>query len=205
MFLVLIAVIAVVSFLALRKPELIHKLSFSPYYIVENQQWYRFLSHVLVHRSIGHLLINLFVFYTFGKYVLSMFLGLKGAIGELWFYLLLIGAAIFSSVKGFAKHRDNPSYHAVGASGVVSAVLFSFVLFQPLNSIYLFFIPIPIPAFIFGGLYLAYEYFMDKREGGRIAHDAHFYGAIFGILFTIFLDFRILPQFFKSISEYIAS
>ena len=203
MFLLFLAAIAVVSFTAFKNPELQQKLTFHPYSIQHNGEWYRLLSHVFVHGSVGHVLINLFVFWSFGDYVLTLFMELKGPVfGAVLFVFMMMAAAVFSSIKAFAKHRENPSYHAVGASGVVSAVLFSFVLMQPLNSIYLFFIPIPIPAFIFGVVYLGYEYYMDKKSTDRIAHDAHFYGAVLGLLFTVFLDFRIPNMFVKQVMQY---
>ncbi|MGB0166515.1 MAG: rhomboid family intramembrane serine protease [Luteibaculum sp.] len=206
MFYILLGVILLVSLSALSNQDLIRRLSFSPYAIIQQGQWYRFLSHVLVHGSFAHLFINLFVFYSFGRFVLGAFQAIKGpTFGSILFYFMLIGAAIFSSLKAFSKHKEDSSYHAIGASGVVSAVLFSFVLMQPLNSIYLFFIPIPIPAFIFGSVYLAYEYWMDKKSSDHVAHDAHFFGALFGILFTVFLDFSILSSFFSQIGQFINS
>lgn len=203
MFYLLLALIFGVSAYCFNNRSWLSRLSFSPFEVHQSGQWYRFVTHVFVHSNWPHLLINLFVFYSFGNYVVSAYQGIKGNIlGGLLFAVMMIGAAVFSSIKSFAKHKDNPTYHAVGASGVVSAVLFAFVLMQPLNGVYLFFIPIPIPAFLFGGAYLFYEYYMDKKMDDKVAHDAHFFGALFGILFTCFLDFNIPVNFISSVFSY---
>ncbi len=203
MLYILLAAIFGVSFYCFKNPQVLQQLSFSPHSVQHQGQWYRFVTHVFVHSNWMHLLVNLFVFYNFGRFVQMAYQSIKGDIlGAVLFGIMMAGAAVFSSLKSYAKYKDNPGYHAVGASGVVSAVLFAFVLMQPLQSIYLFFIPIPIPAFIFGGAYLFYEYYMDKKEGGRIAHDAHFYGAVFGILFTGFMDFDIVKNFMDSVLGY---
>jgi membrane associated rhomboid family serine protease len=92
---------------------------------------------------------------------------------------------MLSVLPSFGKYKNDPGYNAVGASGAVSAVVFASILFVPLGKIYLFFIPIGIPAFIFGGLYLIYSAYMAKRGGDNIGHDAHFWGALFGFVYTI--------------------
>jgi membrane associated rhomboid family serine protease len=86
------------------------------------------------------------------------------------------------------KHQDQPSYRSLGASGAVSAVLFAVICWNPTLSLSLMFIPIPIPAYIFGPLYLLFEYYSLKKGNTGIAHDAHIGGAIFGILFVLMLD-----------------
>lgn len=203
-FLAVTVLIGIVSFLCFRDQRLFDKLKFHPLSIKENGEWYRFFSHVLVHASWGHLLINLFVFYNFGGYVLQLFMQSKGPLyGQVLFAVFLLAGAFFSSLKAYYKHSDNPAYAAVGASGVVAATLFAFIIFEPLNGIYLFFIPIPIPAFIFGALYLVYEYVMDKQSQDRIAHDAHFFGAIFGVVFTFVFDSGSFLNFFTKIADYL--
>jgi membrane associated rhomboid family serine protease len=123
-----------------------------------------------------------------------------GAVGEgngaLLFIALYIGGVIFSSLPSYRKHLDNPSYNAIGASGATSAVLFAYVLMSPFQKLSLLFLPgIDFYAWIFGLLYLAYEYYMDKRSTDNVAHDAHFYGALYGILFTAALDPQLVLNF----------
>lgn len=199
----LIAITAIVSFLSFNNRELFVKLEYNPWLAYHRKQWYRLLSHSLVHGDIMHLIINMFVLWGFGRVVEAWFGSLFGMKG-LWFYFVLyLGGVLFASLPALKKHRDNPGYNAVGASGAVSAVLFAAIILQPLSKIYLFFIPIGIPAFIFGPLYLFYEVYMDKRQGDHIAHDAHYYGAIFGLLFPIILKPALLLNFFDQISNWI--
>lgn len=119
--------------------------------------------------------------------------------GKIFYLFLYLGGILFSTLPAMAKHKNNPSYNAVGASGAVSAVLFASILFRPMSEIYIMFIPIGIPAFIFGILYLIYEAYMGKRAKDNIAHDAHFWGALFGIVFTLSLKPEIAVDFLEQI------
>jgi membrane associated rhomboid family serine protease len=106
-----------------------------------------------------------------------------------------------SVVPAYGKNKENIHYNAVGASGAVSAIVFTSILFQPLSKIYFFFIPIGIPAIIFGILYLWYSWYMSKKNIDNIGHDAHFWGAIFGIVFTIAIKPSIILYFFNQITS----
>jgi membrane associated rhomboid family serine protease len=106
---------------------------------------------------------------------------------ELEFILLYLVAIIISDIPTVFKHKDNINYRSLGASGGVSAILFGSIIIHPLNPIYLFFIPIGIPGFIFGGLYIAYTYWQDKRSADHINHSAHLIGALFGIIAILIL------------------
>ena len=107
---------------------------------------------------------------------------------------LYVGGILFSSLVGYQRHIHDPGYRAVGASGAVAAVLFAHILMLPTQAIYLMFIPIPIPSFVFGILYLAYERYMDRRGGDNVAHDAHFHGAVFGVVYTAVLHPRLVME-----------
>jgi membrane associated rhomboid family serine protease len=122
------------------------------------------------------------------------YFGLKGI---LYYVLLYIGGTALSTLPSYGKHKDDYSYTAVGASGAVSAVVFASIVFDPLNKIYIFLIPIGIPAIIFGILYLAYSWYMGKKNIDNIGHDAHFWGAVFGFVFTILLKPVLLVQLFS--------
>jgi membrane associated rhomboid family serine protease len=100
-----------------------------------------------------------------------------------------------SVLSSFGKHKDNLYYNAVGASGAVSAVVFASIVFNPMAPIRFIFIPIDIPAFIFGGAYLFYSWYMARKGNDSIGHDAHFWGAIFGIVFTIALKPSLAMHF----------
>ncbi len=122
-----------------------------------------------------------------------------GLIGYWYFFLLYVGGILFSSMYAIYKHKDNPGYNSLGASGAVSSVIFGSILLNPQAGMGLIFLPFTIPAYIFGPLILVAEYFMAKRGGTRIAHDAHILGAIFGIIFTIAINPDYAVDFINSI------
>ena len=114
------------------------------------------------------------------------------------FLALYFGGVVFAAIPSYKKHALNPSYRAVGASGAVSAVLFAQILMLPTRAVQMLFIPVPMPAWVFGGLYLAYSWYMDKQSSDNVAHDAHFYGAVYGLVFTAMLE----PQLILSIGSF---
>lgn len=194
-FIVLITV--VVSVLAFSNRELFRRLVFNAYDIKHFKNTYRFLSYALIHGDWIHLLVNMMVLYSFGRIVeqyYGFYFSLKGI---LYYLLLYIGGTALSTLPSYGKHKDDYSYTAVGASGAVSAVVFASIVFDPLNKIYIFLIPIGIPAIIFGILYLVYSWYMGKKNIDNIGHDAHFWGAIFGFVFTILLKPVLLLQLFS--------
>ena len=184
---IIIGITAVVSILAFYNKELQGRLLFSPIMIAQHRQGYRFFTHAFVHADWMHLAINMFVLLSFGKAVESSYGFLFGAKGWYFFLLLYFGGILLSSAPSYAKNKDNKFYNAVGASGAVSAVLFASILIHPLAGIRFIFIPFNIPAFVFGILYLVYSAYMAKRGSDNIGHDAHFWGAVYGLLFTLLL------------------
>ncbi len=198
-----LAVIGLVSLGAFNNREWFERLAFIPFLVNIQNQKDRFLTHAFVHANWSHLLLNMFVLYIFGKNVESYFQVWFPSLDKVLYAGLFLGGVVASSIPAYVKHKDNDQYISIGASGGVSSVLFAFILIAPLQSVYIFFIPIPIKAFIFGIAYLAYEYYMDKRGGDRIAHDAHFWGAIFGLLYMTVVDKDILTGAITEISNYL--
>lgn len=187
-----------ISFWAWQNERLFNNLIFNPYKIKHQKEWYRFFSCALLHADFTHLLINMFVLYSFGQYiemVYKFYIPIGGIYMFPVFYILAIAA---SNIKTYFQHNQNSWYNAVGASGAVSAVVFAFILFAPTEKI-LFFGVLPIPAFIYGLLYLAYSQYMAKNSRDNIGHDAHFYGAIFGFVFTGLLNPHLFTLFVKQI------
>lgn len=176
-----------ISILGFQNRMVFEKLRFDPYSIGINKDWYRFFSYALLHADWGHLLINMFVLYSFGSNVEALFEYYFGVKATFYFILLYVGGVFVSVVPSFEKNKNNPYYTAVGASGAVSTVLFSSILMYPSGKIIFLLLPIPIPAYVFGILYLAYSWYMSKRGKDNIGHDVHFFGAIFGFVFTIIL------------------
>jgi membrane associated rhomboid family serine protease len=197
--LLLIAITAIVSFMAFSNGQLFDKLRFNAYYIKHDRQWYRFLSHALLHADLAHLAINMLVFWSFASVVMTFFGRDFGSMATVVFLGLYVGGVIFSSVYDYFKHSEDIYYSAVGASGAVSAVVFSSIILYPDGRIFLFFIPIGIPSWIFGILYLAYSAYMGKRGGSNIGHNAHFWGAVFGIAYTIIINPDYVAAFFRQL------
>ncbi|MDD3893309.1 MAG: rhomboid family intramembrane serine protease, partial [Bacteroidales bacterium] len=160
------------------------------------KQWYRLITHAFVHADYMHLFINMLVFLSFGIVVEKMFGELKliGIISNPTFHFvtLYLGGTIIASLTTLKKHKDNYYYNSVGASGAVSAIVFTSIFFQPLSNLYLMGI-IPIPAIVFGVVYLVYSNYMSRKSTDNINHDAHFIGAVFGFIYPLLID----PKLFK--------
>lgn len=200
MGLMLIIATAIVSFMAFGNRTLFDKLKFNAYYIKNDREWYRFLSYALLHADWGHLLINMFVLWSFSDVVIQYFrMDFGPGFAELYFLMLYVGGVALSTVYDYFKHQDDVYYNAVGASGAVSAVVFSSIILYPTGKIFFFFIPIGIPSWIFGILYLAYSAYMGKRGADNIGHNAHFWGAVFGIVFTILINADFLVRFYQQL------
>ena len=192
--LLIIIVTALISIGAWQDRRVFLALLFEPFVIRARGEWHRFVTHAFIHADGYHLFVNMFVLYMFGANVERLYQGLTDGSGALAFSGLYLGGILFSSLVGYRRHIHDPGYRAVGASGAVAAVLFAHILMLPTQSIYLMFIPIPIPSFVFGILYLVYERYMDKRGGDNVAHDAHFHGALFGVVYTAIVEPRLVLE-----------
>lgn len=193
---ILIALNAIVSLACFSNRELFYKLDFQPYSIEKNKEWHRFITHAFVHADFTHLLVNMYVLYNFGDTVLSAFGYYLGSKGTFYFTLLYLGGILFSTIPGYARNRDNYHYHGVGASGAVSAVVYAFIVMFPTQSLRFIFIPIDIPAWLFGLGYLVLEYYLDKNSKSHIAHSAHYFGALFGAILTFALHPDFILKYF---------
>jgi membrane associated rhomboid family serine protease len=199
--LIIIVVTALVSLLAFNNHEMFRRLAFNAYDIKHFKNSYRFLSYALIHADWVHLLVNMMVLYSFGRIVEQYYEILFGSKGILYFILLYVGGTALSTLPSYGKHKDDYTYTAVGASGAVSAVVFASILFDPLSKIYIFLIPIGIPAIVFGVLYLVYSAYMGKKNIDNVGHDAHFWGAVFGFVFTIGLKPELIVRLFSILSN----
>jgi membrane associated rhomboid family serine protease len=138
----------------------------------------RMLSSAFLHADISHLAFNMLTLYFFAPVVYN-------SLGDFSFVLIYVGSLFFGSLLTLYFHLNDYSYRAIGASGAVTGVLYSAILLQPDMSLFLFFIPIPIPAYIFGIGYLFYSIYGMKAKRDNIGHTAHFGGAIGGYLITL--------------------
>lgn len=182
----IIILTVLVSIAAFNNEELFQRFRFNAWLIKEKKQNWRFFTYAVLHAGWMHLLVNMFVFFSFGRFVEQAFVQVFGmGQGLLYFALLYVGGVLFSTLYDYNQQKANPYYDAVGASGAVAAVLFSSILLAPVNSLFIFPIPFPVPAWLFGVLYLAYSAYMGKKGADNIGHNAHFFGAVFGLVFTI--------------------
>jgi membrane associated rhomboid family serine protease len=198
MTLAIIAFTVVISLLGLQDQRVFQQLVFEPYTIHARKDWFRFVTHAFLHAHIPHLVINMFVLYSFGRVLERSFSTVLGMNGSLPFVLLYLGGVVFAALPSYKRHLYDPGYRAVGASGAVSAVLFATILLFPMEELYLFGV-FPIKGILFGPLYLAYEYYLDKKGNDNVAHDAHFYGALFGLGFMTILKPSLWIQLLQQI------
>ncbi len=197
--LIIVAITVVISILAFNNGELAEKLRFNAYLIKHHKQGWRFFSYGLVHAGWMHLLINMYVLFSFGRIVENFFYIQFGLKGILYYGLLYVGGIIFSVLYDFRKHKDDIYYNAVGASGAVSSVLFASILINPGMELFIFPIPFAMPSWVFGILYLIYSAYMGKKGADNIGHNAHFWGAVFGIVFIAVTAPAMITNFFSTI------
>jgi membrane associated rhomboid family serine protease len=176
----------VTSIYAFNDHVLYGKFMLHPYSVYRKTKVYTLITSGLIHSGWPHLFFNMFTFFFFG-------FQLEKTIGSWQFGLVL------SDIPSVLKHKNDFWYNSLGASGAISGVLFSFILFYPMSKISLFLIPIGIPAVLFGILYLAYCAYQSRNSRDNINHDAHFFGAITGMVITIILVPGIIPHFFNTL------
>ncbi|WP_316826467.1 rhomboid family intramembrane serine protease [Pedobacter miscanthi] len=164
------------------------KFMLHPYSVSRGHKVWTVITSGLIHADWMHLFFNMFTFVAFA-------FTLERLMGSFLFGLLYILALILSDVPTIFKYKENFNYNSLGASGAISAVLFSFILYSPKSGIRILFIPFDIPAYIFGILYLVYCYYASRNSRDGINHDAHFFGALTGLIFTIIFVPGILQNF----------
>lgn len=188
--LILIGLTVMTSYFAWNKPLLMERWMFTPSQIKRHGQWDRFVLSGMIHKDGTHLFFNMFTFYFFGPIVERFFLYQIGpGIGIAAFVLFYIGAIVVADIPTYFKHQGHSYYRALGASGGVAAIVFGSIMLMPLSDICLFAI-LCLPGFALGGMFLIYSIVQAKKGDDGINHDAHLYGAIFGIV-VIFL---VAPQ-----------
>ncbi len=191
---IIIGVTALVSYLAFSNSTLMEKMQFNAAQITIRKEYYRLVSHAFVHANWTHLFVNMLVLFFFGRNIEAYFSYFFGDRAIAYFLILYFGGIIFANGWALIKQRNNYYYNAVGASGAVSAVLFTFIFIEPWEKLYFFGI-LPIPGIIFAIGYLLYSYQMGKKKNDNVAHDAHFLGAIFGFIFPIILNPALFGRF----------
>jgi len=178
----ILIITGLISYQAFSNREMFEKLKHHPFTEQRQKQYYRLLSSGFVHGSMNHLLINGFVLYMFGQFVEDLFARDFGAWGPVMFLLLYLTAIVAGDLPSHFKHKNNPNYSAVGASGATSALVLIYCLYNPWG----WFIYPPVPAIVFGIGYLFYSSWADKtNRADGIGHSAHLWGALWGIAFYL--------------------
>ncbi|RPH44798.1 MAG: rhomboid family intramembrane serine protease [Lysobacterales bacterium] len=164
-----------------RSPQFIERCLFRPYFFLRKQRYETIVTSGFVHGDFGHLLLNMVTFYFFA-------FPLESRIGPARFALLYLLGLIVSDLGTYFKHRNDPDYASLGASGAISAVLFAAIVYYPEMKLFIIPIPVPIPAPLFAVGYVAYSWWSARQARGRINHDAHLVGALFGVVFVMLTD-----------------
>ena len=196
---ILITTIAI-SWQAFQNSQLKERFLFIPYTVKRDQEYYRLFSHLFIHSDVTHLAFNMFSLYSLGSmFEQQLKVSFGTTMGFIHFFLLYFLGGLIAALVIYFRNQDNSSYRSLGASGAVSAVIFASIFWNPDMNLMIMFIPIPIPAYLFGPIYLLIEFFALRRGGTGVAHDAHIGGALFGIIYVLILDFEKGKQFFELI------
>jgi membrane associated rhomboid family serine protease len=182
---ILMGLTIIVSLYAFSNQKILAALILNPYAVSRYKQYHRFVTSGFIHNDHLHLIFNMFSFYFFGRAVEMVFRSLFGdMLGAIYFILLYILAIIVSDIPSFLRHKSNPRYNSLGASGGVAAVIFAFIIFMPLEKICIYF-ALCLPGFILGTLYILFSWYQGRKANDNINHDAHLYGALFGFIFCV--------------------
>ena len=206
---ILVIITTLVSLGGFGNQKLIDDLIFYPPAVTHRKQWYRFITHGLIHADFGHLIFNMLSLYLFGRFVEDKFIEIFADNGK-WYYLLMyVTSLVVAIIPTYSKHQNDYAYRSLGASGAVSAVVFAGLMVAPYIERGFFIIPPIIPGFIFGPLYLFISALLDKRGGDNINHSAHIWGAIYGVVFIIVVGklagFNAIEEFVNGVKFYLQS
>ena len=170
-----------------------------PYYVKRNNEWYRAITSGFLHADFVHLFFNMFTLYFFGRNI-EIILNVFNLGGTFTYLSLYLSSIVISDLPCYFKNKDVYSYRSLGASGAVSAVVFATILFSPWSSIYLYG-AVKISAALYAVLFIVYCIYMGKKGNDNINHDAHLWGALFGLAFTLLLVAIRQPELLNNILE----
>lgn len=195
--LILIAVTCLISWIGFKDRSFLDRWLLNPYQARRRKRLAPYLSYGFVHADFTHLLFNMITLFFFGRAMEGFFAPHFGGFG---YYVFYLGGIVVSVLPSALPNRNNPNYATLGASGAVSAVLFAYILLQPLSLLFIYFVPVPAILYAIG--YVAYSIYLDKRGGDNVNHSAHLWGAAYGVLFTIVLEPGVLPAFLAKITNF---
>lgn len=194
----IIVVTCIISIFSFNNRRLMDALIFWPPAVSVKHQYYRFVTCGFIHADIVHLLFNMVTLFFFGKALENYYMGVLG-LQHYYFLILYFTALAAANIPTYFKHRDDYNYRSLGASGAVVAVQFAFILIDPWSKLYVW--GIPMPAVLFVLLFLAYSIYMSKKGGDNVNHDAHLWGALYGVLFTIAARPSVVSIFIEQIQQ----
>jgi membrane associated rhomboid family serine protease len=172
---------------------LLERFLFRPYWFLRRRQYHTIVTSGFMHADLPHLIFNMMTFFFFA-------FPLERRIGTLRFAALYLIALVLSDVSTYFKHRNDPHYASVGASGAIAAVLFASIVYFPDQKLFIIPFPFPIPAPVFAVGYLVYSWYSSRQNKGRINHDAHLDGALTGLAFVLLTD----PSAYRAVGALLA-
>jgi membrane associated rhomboid family serine protease len=179
--LIILVITIIVSVVGFAKPQVIERSLLRPYLVAKGSGYAGLLTSGFVHANIGHMLFNLITLYSFG-------FALERVIDWPMFTALYFSALLISGLGTVYKHRNEPEYASLGASGAILGVLFASIVYYPRQSLYILPLPVPIPAPLFAVGYLIFSWYSSRTNRGQINHDAHIFGALTGLAFVFITD-----------------
>ena len=194
---IIIGVTCLVSFFAFNDRTLMNRLILWPPAVQRDGQYWRLLTHGLIHQDGMHLLLNMLTLYFFGPAIERVL----GALAGPWAYPTFYIAALVVSILPWQhanRHRSDTA--SLGASGAVSGVLFAYILFDPWATLLLFFV-VPAPAIVLAIAYVAYSIYMDRQNTDKINHSAHLWGAAFGVAFILVVEPNVFGHFLERLAH----
>jgi len=186
------------SLWAFSNENLYANMILQPFSVYRRQRVYTVITSGMIHNDWIHLFFNMLSYYFFA-------FQLEPMLGHWQFGFLYVASLILSDLPTVFKHKNDEWYHSLGASGAVSAVIFSYIMYNPVSSMYIIPFPFPIYSIVFGILYLVYCNYASKHSRDNINHDAHMFGALSGLLITIILHPHVVHDFISQISAKVQS
>jgi membrane associated rhomboid family serine protease len=191
----LLATIVLASLIGLfAMPSIIQPNLFRPYWLVRRREYWTLITSAFIHADLAHLFFNAFTFWAFA-------FQLERTIGSARFLTLYVFGLFASDAGTYFKHRGDPAYQTLGASGAILAVLFAYIVYFPTASIFILPIPFPIPAPLFAVAYLTFTYYASRQARGRINHDAHLTGALAGLAFVALTDSQAIARALRTLVD----
>lgn len=196
--LIILAVTVIVSLLAFRDSKIMNELIFNPVKTETDGQWYRLLTCGFVHADVPHLAFNMFTLFSFGAVWENLYIGYL-SLNTIAYLILYSMAIIVSVLPSLLKNRGRANYFSLGASGAVTAVVFSVILLRPWSTILVFFVP--MPSIVYAFLFLGYSHYMSRKNIGNINHEAHLWGGLFGIVYSVIMQPSVIGIFLLEITH----